>query len=61
MQLLLNEGYNYNKKVSVSDGSKIKIHNKLFIDLSNCAGALLLGHHSQVFKKSFKIIFEINF
>lgn len=56
MQLLLNEGYNYNKKVSVSDGSKIKIHNKLFIDLSNCAGALLLGHHSQVFKKSLKKI-----
>ena len=29
--------------------------NKAYIDLSNCAGSLILGHNSNVFKKSLKL------
>jgi glutamate-1-semialdehyde 2,1-aminomutase len=52
MNLILNEGYEHNKKITITKGAKIKIKNSFFLDLSNCAGALLLGHNSKVFKKS---------
>lgn len=56
MNLILNEGYEHNKKISITKGARIKIKNSFFLDLSNCAGALLLGHNSKVFKKSLKKI-----
>lgn len=52
MNLILNESYNCNDKLTSADGSYIKINGKKFLDLSNCAGALLLGHNSKIFKRS---------
>ena len=51
---LLNEGYDKNIKVSKGLKSKIYINNKEYIDLSFCAGTLLLGHNSKIYKNSLK-------
>ena len=51
--LILNEGYK-NKKLYFEKGIGEKIFSgkNAFIDLSNNAGTLLLGHNSKIFKKS---------
>ena len=54
---ILNEGYSNNKfYFDRGQGSKIFVKNKKFLDLSFSAGSLLLGHHSNIFKKSLKDI-----
>ena len=52
MNYLLNEGYDNNIKVSKGFKSKITINNKNYLDLSFCAGSLILGHNSKIFKES---------
>ena len=61
---ILNEGYI--KKENLFDhakGSSIFIKRKKFIDLSMCAGSLILGHNHPYLKKTvnkiFKKIFQI--
>ncbi len=52
---ILNEGYKNNQNLlNKAQGSKIQINNKSLIDLSMCAGSLLLGHNHPIFKKSIK-------
>ena len=53
--LILNEGYKNNSNL-FEKGIKDKIYtkNKSFIDTSNCAGSLLLGHNHRIFKKAIK-------
>ena len=55
--LILNEGYQ-KTKVFFEEGykDKIKHQGKLYIDLSNCAGSLILGHNSKIYKENFKKI-----
>ena len=54
--IILNEDYKDNKILfDKGEGDKIFFKNKAYIDLSNCAGSLILGHNSQVFKKSLKL------
>ena len=51
--LIINEGYK--KDVDLfygAQGEKIFTKNKKYIDLSMCAGSILLGHNHKVFKKS---------
>jgi glutamate-1-semialdehyde 2,1-aminomutase len=60
MNYLLNEGYDSNSKISSSSGSKIIIGKKKLLDLSNCAGTLLLGHNSKVLKKSLRDLVKFN-
>ena len=56
---LLNEGYKNNPHIfDRAQGSKVFIKNKKFIDLSFSAGSLILGHQSQIFKKSLKKLLE---
>lgn len=52
---ILNEGY-ANSKIFFEKAYKDKIYekNKIFIDLSNCAGSILLGHNYNYFNKSIK-------
>lgn len=52
---ILNEGYG-NTKIYFERAYKDKIYskNKKFIDLSNCAGSIMLGHNHSYFKKSLK-------
>ena len=50
---ILNEGY----KTSAyffdrGSGDKIYAKKKAFIDISNCAGSLLLGHNHKTYKKA---------
>jgi len=54
MSYLLNEGYEDNIKVEKGVKSKIYIKGKAYEDLSYCAGTLLLGHNSNVYKKTLK-------
>jgi glutamate-1-semialdehyde 2,1-aminomutase len=54
MNYLLNEGYEDNIKVEKGVKSKIYIKGKAYEDLSYCAGTLLLGHNSNVYKKTLK-------
>ena len=49
---ILNEGYNYRKLASTAKGSRLNINNKPYLDLSNCAGSILIGHNNKVIKKS---------
>ena len=56
MNYLLNEGYEDKIKVSKGDKSKIIIGNKSYLDLSFCAGSLILGHNSKIYKNSLKKI-----
>ncbi len=55
---LLNEGYQQNKEFfDKAKGTNIYCRNKKYLDLSCCAGTLILGHNSKVFQKS---LIEIN-
>mgnify|MGYP005649407693 FL=1 len=54
MNYLLNEGYEENIKVEKGIKSKIYIKGKAYEDLSYCAGTLLLGHNSNIYKKTLK-------
>ncbi len=52
---ILNEGYNkIDSLFTKGIGSNIFIKKKKFLDLSLCAGSLILGHNSKIFKKSLK-------
>ena len=53
--IILNEGY-HNSKVLFDKGinDKVYIKKKSYIDLSNCAGSLILGHNHRIFKESIK-------
>ena len=54
--IILNEGYkDYKILFERGENDKIFFKNKAYIDLSNCAGSLILGHNSNVFKKSLKL------
>ena len=54
--IILNEGYEGSKLLfDKGEGDKIFFKNKAYVDLSNCAGSLILGHNSHVFKKSLKL------
>ncbi|MDC1279009.1 aminotransferase class III-fold pyridoxal phosphate-dependent enzyme [Candidatus Pelagibacter ubique] len=59
--LILNEGYQ-KTKTFFEEGYKdiIKHQGKPYIDLSNCAGSLILGHNSKVYKKILKKYLKIN-
>ncbi len=54
MNYLLNEGYGNNIKVEKGLKSKIYIEGKPYEDLSYCAGTLLLGHNSNIYRKALK-------
>ena len=54
--IILNEGYkDYKILFERGENDKIFFKNKAYIDLSNCAGSLILGHNSNIFKKSLKL------
>jgi len=59
--LILNEGYQ-KTNVFFEEGYKDKIihQGKAYIDLSNCAGSLILGHNSKVYKEIIKKYLKIN-
>ena len=59
--LILNEGYQ-KTKTFFEEGYKdiIKHQGKPYIDLSNCAGSLMLGHNSKFYKKILKKYLKIN-
>lgn len=49
--IILNEGYqNSNSFFSSGKNDKIFIKKKSYIDLSNCAGSLILGHNTSLYK-----------
>ena len=54
--IILNEGYkDYKILFERGENDKIFFKNKAYIDLSNCAGSLILGHNSNIFKKILKL------
>ena len=54
--IILNEGYkDYKILFERGENDKIFFKNKAYIDLSNCAGSLISGHNSNIFKKSLKL------
>mgnify|MGYP006138539601 FL=1 len=54
-KLILNEGYSTaSKYFTKADASNIFINNKKLVDLSFCAGSLLLGHNSIVLRSALK-------
>ncbi len=56
---LLNEGYDdLNNLFTSGKGSNIYINNKKYLDLSLCAGSLLLGHNPIIFQKSIKNVLK---
>ena len=59
--IILNEGYQ-KTKVFFGEGYKDKIihEGKPYIDLSNCAGSLILGHNSKVYREIIKKYLKIN-
>ena len=59
--IILNEGYQ-KTKVFFEEGYKDKIihEGKPYIDLSNCAGSLILGHNSKVYREIIKKYLKIN-
>ena len=58
---IMNEGYdNIQNLFSSGIGSKIQINRKKFLDLSLCAGSLILGHNSKVFKDSLNEVSKSN-
>ncbi len=60
-KMILNEGYMPNGSYFTSGiGSNIYINKKKFLDLSLCAGTLILGHNSKIFKNSLKNIAKKN-
>jgi glutamate-1-semialdehyde 2,1-aminomutase len=60
MNYLLNEGYNSKLKVSSASGSILNIGKNKILDLSYCAGSLLLGHASKVYKDSLKNLIKLD-
>ena len=57
----LNEGYSTSKNFfDGGKGSKILLNGKEFIDLSYRAGSLILGHKSNIYKKSIRNILKNN-
>ena len=57
----LNEGYSTSKNFfDGGKGSKILLNGKEFIDLSYGAGSLILGHKSNIYKKSIRNILKNN-
>ena len=59
--LVLNEGYlNSDKFFAGGSGSKIIYKGKKYLDLSCCAGTLLLGHNSKIYKKTLNEITKEN-
>ena len=51
--LILNEGYENNTDLFFgAQDEKIFTKNKQYIDLSMCAGSILLGHNHKIFKQS---------
>ncbi len=56
---LLNEGYQ-SGKIFFQKGDRQYIYtkNKKFLDLSCCAGTLILGHNSYIFKKSLRNVIK---
>tara|TARA_A100001015_G_C15043784_1_gene741828 strand:+ start:3973 stop:5205 length:1233 start_codon:yes stop_codon:yes gene_type:complete len=59
--IIINEGYNFkNNFFDGGSGSKIFLKGKKLLDLSFCAGSLLLGHNSKIFKKSLNEIIKKN-
>jgi glutamate-1-semialdehyde 2,1-aminomutase len=60
--IILNEGYqNSAPFFSKGKNDKIFINKKSYIDLSNCAGSLILGHNSFFYKKIIKKYFKNNY
>jgi len=58
---LYNEGYdNLNNLFSSGKGSNIYINKKKFLDLSLCAGSIILGHNSEIYRKSSREILKKN-
>lgn len=58
---IMNEGYEKPKdSFHFGKGSKIFIKKKQFLDLSLCAGSLILGHNSNIFKQSIKDALDLN-
>ena len=54
-KVILNEGYDNEKNLFLKEfKEKIFSKKKGYIDLSMCAGSLLLGHNHQVFRNSLK-------
>ena len=54
--IILNEDYqDCNIPFEKGVGDKIFFKRKAYIDLSNCAGTLILGHNSKIFQKSLKL------
>ena len=54
--IILNEGYEGCKILfERGENDQIFFKNKAYIDLSNCSGSLILGHNSNIFKKSLKL------
>ena len=54
--IILNEGYRDSKILfERGENDQIFFKNKAYIDLSNISGSLILGHNSNVFKKSLKL------
>ena len=59
--LILNEGYyNNNNFFEGGSGSKIFLKGRRILDLSFCAGSLLLGHNSKIFIESLNEIHRKN-
>ena len=58
---ILNEGYIGEEGfISAGKGSNIFINNKKILDLSLCAGSLILGHSSKIFKDSVHEVLKLN-
>jgi glutamate-1-semialdehyde 2,1-aminomutase len=58
---IMNEGYvDEEGFISSGKGSNIFINNKKVLDLSLCAGSLILGHNSKIFKNSVQEVLKFN-
>lgn len=60
MNYILNEGYEGNIKIEKGIKSKIFIKGKAYEDLSYCAGTLLLGHTSNIYRSALKKLSQKN-
>lgn len=60
--LVFNEGYQGSQNIfEKGKNDHVTINGKKFIDLSNCAGSIVLGHNSNFFKKKIKNYLDKNF
>ncbi len=58
---VMNEGYqDKNNLFSYGKGSSIFLKKRKILDLSLCAGSLILGHNSKIFKKSLREVANKN-